>query len=525
MGLAIFLVLLGVYHLNGDVLAGNDAKPNLYLVSSLLKEGNLSFGAYEMPFMFVWTVRTDKGDMRAYVNDWDDTFRGQYTYRFLRDNGMLDLLGDDYYIVRTDLKDPSSPYELFVNTFGIGAGLSSLPVLGLLHLITGDLASDPAALWYGGKFVAAAMVAGSALFIYLAALAFTTRRRAVLVAITYGLGTCVWSISSQALWQHGPNGFFLALGTFLLTRIERGWRYGAFCGLAYGAAVLCRPTSALVVIAVGGYLLITNRKALVAFILAGLPLAAAVGAYNTYYMGKPYEFGQGKAGHIVAKAKTGSEELWQTPLWKGAAGLMVSPSRGLLIYSPVMAFAFAGLVQVWRKKKYAVLRPLTLAMVGLLAIAFAWFDWWGGWCFGYRPIVDTMPFFALLLVPVIDWVVSRKWAVAVFALLLAWSVLVQVLGAFSYNVLAWNSQRVFTRITLPSGETVLAETFTEGIELKRQPGAKVVETLDRDIDKPEFRHRLWSISDSQLIYYLRNFANARRDKKLFLKQWLDNPSH
>ena len=191
-----------------------------------------------------------------------------------------------------------------------------------------------------------------------------------------------------------------------------------------------------------------------------------------------------------------------------------------------MAFAFAGLVQAWRKKKYAVLRPLTLAMLALLAIAFAWFDWWGGWCFGYRPIVDTMPFFALLLVPVIDWVVSRKWAVTLFALLLGWSVLVQALGAFSYNVLGWNSQQVCARIALPSGEVVATETLTEGKELtERQPGAKVVETLERDIDKVEFRHRLWSISDSQILYYLRNFANARRDKKLLLKEWLDNPSH
>jgi len=204
---------------------------------------------------------------------------------------------------------------------------------------------------------------------------------------------------------------------------------------------------------------------------------------------------------------------------------MISPSRGLLVYSPVMAFAFAGLIQVWRKKKYAVLRPLTLALAGLLWIAFTWFDWWGGWCFGYRPIVDTMPFFALLLVPVIDWIVSRKWATVVFALLLAWSVLVQVVGAFCYNVLGWNSNQVVARIALPSGQTVTAKTLTEGRELrKRYPQARLIEMLNRDIDKAEFRRRLWSLRDSQIFYYLGNPVNTRRDKKFLMKQWLENPS-
>jgi hypothetical protein len=88
-----------------------------------------------------------------------------------------------------------------------------------------------------------------------------------------------------------------------------------------------------------------------------------------------------------AELKTGSLELWQTPVWIGAAGLMISPSRGLLIYTPFLAAAFAEALIAWREARYARMRFLTVAIPALWLVAFVWFDWWGGWTYGYRPIV------------------------------------------------------------------------------------------------------------------------------------------
>ena len=45
----IVVVLFAIYHLNGDFLPGNDAKPNVYLALSILDEGNLTFTPSEMP--------------------------------------------------------------------------------------------------------------------------------------------------------------------------------------------------------------------------------------------------------------------------------------------------------------------------------------------------------------------------------------------------------------------------------------------------------------------------------------------
>jgi len=365
--------------------------------------------------------------------------------------------------------------------------------------------------------VASALVAASAAFLFLVACGFVGRWKALIVALAYGLGTCVWSTSSQALWQHGPNEFFLALGTLLLTRVERGRRQAALCGLAFACAVACRPTSVLVCVAVGGYLLLARRRALLPYVLGALPVALLLAAYNWHYFESPFTFGQGIVGEKVAQYKTGSTNLWQTPIWVGAAGLIFSPSRGLLVYSPFMIFAFWGLVRVWRETKYAAFRPLTVAMLGLLGIAFCWFDWWGGWCFGYRPIVDTMPFFALLLIPMVDTILSRRWLTAVAAALLAWSIFVQVLGAWAYNLAGWNAK--FTAVLRMPGkaETVAVHT-EEDMRAWVQAGAEVLSAEREDIDSPDNRDRLWSLTDTQIRYNIENFWYSRDTKQDRMQQ-------
>ena len=47
---------------------------------------------------------------------------------------------------------------------------------------------------------------------------------------------------------------------------------------------------------------------------------------------------------------------FSTPMLEGAYGLLVSPNRGLFIYTPVMIFAFWGAVQVWRQRSSPWLR-------------------------------------------------------------------------------------------------------------------------------------------------------------------------
>jgi hypothetical protein len=143
-------------------------------------------------------------------------------------------------------------------------------------------------------------------------------------------------------------------------------------------------------------------------------------------------------------------------------------------------------VRAWQDARYAPLRFLGPAVLALWIPAFLWFDWWGGWSYGYRPIVDSVPLLAVLCIPAMQPVLERPLRRAAFAACVAWSVLVQALGAFAYSPWGWN--------------------------------AKLVDSagLRADIDRPEYRERLWSFRDWQIGYLIANFSEARADRRAII---------
>jgi len=507
----VFVGLLAVYLINGDFLPGDDATPNVYLPVSILNEGNLTCTPAEMPFMFHWALETPAGRRPIpQFRRWDEDPRLTRLYA----DGTLKVAGAQYYLV------PTRRAGEYVGQYGPGAGLTALPVFAALHVLGGNLADQPQTLWYAAKFVAAILTAASGAFVFLTAARFVPRRQALLIAAAYGLGTSVWSIASQTLWQHGPNVFFLALGTCGLVRIEDGRKFAALCGAAFAAAMACRPTSAFYVVAVGAYLLIAHRRALGPYLVAGLPIIVALAAYNACFLGSPVDFGQAERGAAIAQYKTGSAEVWRWSAMPGhAAGQLFSPSRGLLVYSPFVVFAVWGAWRAWRDGSYAVLRPLTAGVVLTMLVSFAWFDWWGGWSYGPRLLVDTMPMLALFLVPVMERVVRSRAALAVFVVLVGWSVYGQVLGAFAYDLQGWNAPKMFEVRVPGEDEPRRVADETEARRLAQADGVERIRVVHEDVDRPEFRHRLWSITDSPIVYYTAHFVQARKAKHEMMNAW------
>jgi hypothetical protein len=161
-------------------------------------------------------------------------------------------------------------------------------------------------------------------------------------------------------------------------------------------------------------------------------------------------------------------------------------------------------------------------VVALTLIASAWYDWWGGWCFGYRPIVDTAPLLAVLMVPVVAgaWRYRAfRWG---FGVLLAWSIGVQFLGAFAYHQPGWNAPLIGYRVIPTNGPPIETASHEEALHLSAAtPGSRVVR-LDANIDVPRFRERLWSIDDNQLAYLLVNFRALRVARQAGNEEWVRN---
>ena len=511
----LFVAVVAVYFANGDFVLCGDATANLHIPLSLLAEGNLSFTPQEYPFLFNWQLETPQGVTDATFTRWDDTLMGVPASVLYQTNRLVPQ--DSGYIAV-----PTTREGVYASFFGVGAGLSFLPFACGLLLFSSAPAMSPA-LYYLGKCAATLFIAGSVVCVFLSARFFLTRRNALFLSIAYALGTSVWSVSSQTLWQHAPNTFFLTLGVYFLLKVPQAKRYAVYTALALGWAVWCRPTSAVVAASVGVYLLITDRKAFWPYPITGLPFAIGLAAYNTYYLGSPLRFGQTVTAPQLAMDKTGSPEVWQTPLFTGLAGLLFSPSRGLFLYSPVLIFAVWGGWRLWTSKRYIPLRPLFVAMLLVLCVEAKHFDWWGGFSFGYRHIVDLCPFLALAIIPVMDTVIRRRRLLGVFVCLLAWSVAVQVVGAFAYNGVSWNGRPAIAVQVPDEPEPVYVFDDKEAEQLAEAKGGEVLGLQMLNIDAPMFRHRLWSLCDSQLLYHFQHFREARALRKARFETWLESP--
>jgi len=154
---------------------------------------------------------------------------------------------------------------------------------------------------------------------------------------------------------------------------------------------------------------------------------------------------------------------WATPLVEGLPGVLFSPSRGILIYSPVFIFAFWGAYLVWRSSNCVLLRYLTVSVILTVLVYSKWKMWWGGWAFGPRLLADITPLLILLMLPAYVKVRDQPFLKKVFFLLAGIFVLIHALGAYSPAV--WNPEiggRLWSWSDgelINSGRRLLAKTF------------------------------------------------------------------
>jgi hypothetical protein len=507
---AVLLVLglFAIYLANDTVLDEGDAVPSVNLPVALLSTGRLSFDPEHFPELFKWSSHppfVEKDDF--FFTNWKDRF-GDYSAREWKEGGQLEFNGPRYYIV------PAPRRDTYVSTFGPIPGLLLLPVVAPFYAVDHDFAGKLALRCSVAKLGSSMMVALTAMLILLIAEELVSRRLALLVALTYGLATCAWAVSSQNIWQQTVNQLLLALGAYFVVAGKDRRRAVIFAGFALGAAAACRPTSLVALLAVLAHLWFYQRKNIVPFLLGAAPVPIAIFAYNQYYFGNPFTFAQALIGHDIAREKTGSSDVWQTPFFQGLIGLLASPSRGLLIFSPILGASFWGIVRSFRSPSWTSLRPFLVTAIVMMAIQCKWFDWWGGHAYGYRPWLDAVPYLVLGLLPVAEPFTRTTFQRVVAGLLLAWSVFVQAVGAMSYDRY-WNLRRVFVIRVPTSLEAMDFTTEAEARSAAIRLNGSYVGPSFCDIDYTFCRHRLWSVKDNLILYQLTYFALSRSGRLPF----------
>lgn len=302
------------------------------------------------------------------------------------------------------------------NRYPIGVPLAAAPVVLAIRVVLELLGHAPAQLPLArihpvvDAFLRADLIASRALvemivaslFVALAAALmaltagrFLPRRWAVGVALLFAFATPAWSTGSRALYQHGPSMLLTTVVLWRLAREERRTVDFVGAGVAAAFAYMVRPTNLLLLVVIALFVLHRHRRSLPAFAAGASAVLACFLAYNFSVYGRPL-------------SPYYSQPLPPLDSWRALAATLhalaaqlVSPNRGLLVFTPVFLFSSAGLWRALRTRWLAPL-PLYLAVLAALQVAVVarLYDFWtGGHCYGPRLTSDLAPLLVFFLIP------------------------------------------------------------------------------------------------------------------------------
>lgn len=288
-----------------------------------------------------------------------------------------------------------------------------------------------------GKNAAAAIASLAAVLMATLLVRLGLGRAAVPAAVIVALGSDHWSMASQALWQHGPASLCLT-GALLLLRTPDGTPGPprssarlASAGALTAMMVVCRPIDAVFAATISLWSLANlDRRGRWAFHLPAFAIAGALVTYNVAFFDTPYGgYADLEETHPWAHGTRGT---WTGSLPIGAAGTLVSPSHGLLVYCPWVALALVVLPRTvpGRLPRSAPERWLLWSLVPTFFLLSKYSCWWGGHCYGPRFWIDAGPIFAVALGLAIA--AGGRWVRRALVPASAWAIAVQAVAFLCY---------------------------------------------------------------------------------------------
>lgn len=264
---------------------------------------------------------------------------------------------------------------------------------------------------------------------YLVELGYTART-GLMVALTFGLTTLAWPYA-KSLFSDPFSGLLLLSAAYTLLKFRRSAEeqrnreaggillrspalmYPFLAGLFLAWNVATRYAEAIFVPVFGLLLLYDLRLkiqnsyrkgalrafsvrwgqftiyVLTAFALPILLTGLGLIAFNLSRYGDPLN-----TGYLP-------NETFSGVLWQGLLGQLCSPGRGLFLYCPIFLLSLVGLPAFFRRHTPEAVIALAVILIHLLMYG-KWFMWHGGYAWGPRFMIPTLPFWAILLAPVVE---------------------------------------------------------------------------------------------------------------------------
>lgn len=386
----LFVALFVIYNANGREIGGSDSQPTKFGARAIALRGNLWLDADVEKY-------PQLEQRNSFARDRQGHWRSAYS--------------------------PAGSISGAVVAVGLRAVGVDLDAPGGANLIA--------------VLTASITVAAAVCLVFLTLARFASLHISLIVALGLGIGTNFWAMHSQTLAQHDLVAFGTALTLWAWTRPTEGLirRHLWLGALGLGIAIVARTqVGPLVgVMCLGLIARVGLRRAAGPILLTAAMLGVLI-AYQMYWFGHPLgAMPQLEALHPAVHNVEGS---FSREPWVGAAGLLVSPNRGLLIYSPIVIVALLGLGAARRSLPDWGLGWAHLSCLVLYLLYSCYTVWWGGHSYGPRYMLD----FIVLLTPAAAVQLTHmraRSARLVAALALIWSIVVAGTGAFFAD--NWNT--------------------------------------------------------------------------------------
>ncbi|HEY6929939.1 MAG TPA: hypothetical protein VJA66_09720 [Thermoanaerobaculia bacterium] len=276
------------------------------------------------------------------------------------------------------------------------------------------------------KFFASVIAALSVVVLLIVLRRLTSEENALMLAIAFAFGTETWAISSQALWQHGLAELLLALGLLFLT-LDGSPSQAIAMGVVCGLLAFNRPPDVFFSLALAVGYLVRRRPLAIWFLVAAVAVGAPFLIYNLLTFHHP----AGGYGMLVQGALVGSPLRQRaTSAVSGFAALLVSPGKGLVVYSPFFLF-IVGAPMIRFSGSDRLPAVLLWAAFFLVVVVHSFTDWRAGSSYGPRFLTDALPFLVVALVPALERLSMHEGKPIFFAAVL-FAIAAQVVGVFCF---------------------------------------------------------------------------------------------
>jgi hypothetical protein len=339
-------------------------------------------------------------------------------------------------------------------SYAPGVAVLSIPAVGVmnlfgLHTINADRNYNFAGEKTMQRILAALLVAMLVCIIHHTALTALPHVPALLIALAAGFGTSLLSNASRAVWADTWASLLIGVVILHFFRVARTKRPLSPLILATLIAwsVFAKHTGVIPVLTITAYVALRHPRSLPVYLGVGLLWAAVLEWYSLFYLRAPVPFYYVMEDSPTSLFEALSEEIRPATILTGLAGVLISPSRGLLLYTPTPLFVAWLTVRHWRSIAPRGLALLAVATIALqILITAAWPIWHGGHAYGPRLFTTLIPWFALLAVLGVEALLkggaSSKPRIqcAAAGLLIALSVFIHARGAFVQATWAWNDR-------------------------------------------------------------------------------------